>query len=583
MAATIGGVGSTHSVVARHRTRPRFGPHGLFGLLAACGVDPPAADLAGPRVVASSLRPPVEVEVGVWPRLEMAFSEIMDPDSIHHGSVALVAWEETGVCQLDPSCERGTCQRGRCLLDPLSSGDLSRLDRGQFEGGEAVVPGVEFALDPDFGDRLEVRLPGPLQPRWRHSLVVGAGVRDRSGAPLVDADGLPARWRLDFVTAATGSSGPEARLVLPAHDQRRVPTNIGRIHTEVQVPVVFDRGAALTLEAREGPPVELVDPQPCPGWVPGTCVSWALRTELRPFTAYRPGGGSLVDRHGRSAIVPFSRTWFVTDSGPDRTPPDVSGVVARMEGWCVIVEGSFGEAVTVSISVGDRVATAVGVGRVVAALDLSARTDPVGTLLPVPVQVEDAAGNGATVEREVALGPAFDPDLGRIAIHEVLANPDGPEPNQEFVELVGVGRDAARMVELDGLYLADLPATEVRAALADGDRPGDAMPPVILPPGGIAVVVGSAYDPADDRDPAPAAGSILVRLDSSIADGGLKNAGEPLTLYRADPPVVISTYGDGGTETDAGQSVVRSRPEACDLPSAWRPHPEGRSTPGVLP
>jgi hypothetical protein len=111
--------------------------------------------------------------------------------------------------------------------------------------------------------------------------------------------------------------------------------------------------------------------------------------------------------------------------------------------------------------------------------------------------------------------------LPTISITEVRADPLGPEPRQEYVEIENYGMVP---VSLEGMHLAD-------AAAADGD----ALPAVTIPPGAHALIVASGFDPDDASSgdaPVPA-GAILVRVDASLGSGGLSNAGEPLYLRDA--------------------------------------------------
>jgi hypothetical protein len=165
----------------------------------------------------------------------------------------------------------------------------------------------------------------------------------------------------------------------------------------------------------------------------------------------------------------------------------------------------------------------------------------------------------------------------------VLANPLGPEPDQEFVEISNLGP----AVDVDGLWVADRSWTEIAADLAaGGDPPGDRVPAFALGEGGFAVVVGSGYTVGLGKDPDPAPAAEVILLDSSIAEGGLKNAGEPLTLYSADPPALVATYGnhvDTGASSHGGISVTLEEPRSCDLAQHWGSHPLATSSPGALP
>jgi hypothetical protein len=122
------------------------------------------------------------------------------------------------------------------------------------------------------------------------------------------------------------------------------------------------------------------------------------------------------------------------------------------------------------------------------------------------------------------LSAAFDliaeRDLAPVHLIESLANPRGPEPTQEYVELLNTS-DAR--VSLAGYHLTD-----------SEHRLGDVLPDsAFIPPNGRVLLVASGYDANDDRDPSPPPGALLVRLDSSLANAGLANTGEP--LYLLDP------------------------------------------------
>ena len=101
-------------------------------------------------------------------------------------------------------------------------------------------------------------------------------------------------------------------------------------------------------------------------------------------------------------------------------------------------------------------------------------------------------------------------------------------------------------------------------------------------------MVAAGYDPHEGSDVAPVAGTQLVRVDGSLAAGGLKNSGEPVSLYFRTgdtPPVIVASYDDHvatGDTAHAGRSVVASG-GACDVARAWSSHPDGHAGPGAAP
>jgi hypothetical protein len=113
------------------------------------------------------------------------------------------------------------------------------------------------------------------------------------------------------------------------------------------------------------------------------------------------------------------------------------------------------------------------------------------------------------------------------------------------------------------------------------DPPGDPLPPVSLGPDELAILVGSSWPGS------PIGQAQLIMLDSSLAGGGLKNAGEPVTLWMPSEhgPIELASYGNWiatGASSHDGRSVVAGL-DACDLPDRWRSHPQGISSPGVMP
>lgn len=536
----------------------------------------PEVDLEGPRVVGSTLGP-FAVQVPVVPDIEIELSEAPDPATVHAGSVALVRWGEVGRCDLTPVCAKGSCAAGRCWKDPLSSSDLSALDRGEYVGESEDLVETEIELDEH---RLRVTPSGTLEAHARYSLVLGEGVRDGSGAGLEDEAGLRARWRSDFVTAGEGSAGPTPRLWFPGAGATQVPTNLVRVETRFGLPVEIAADATLRLgdDDRE---IGLTQPAACTGWVPGFCATWTIDGELPRETSLHLLGGSLEDALGRGVVLPFAEESFRTGAGPDLEAPVLDGVDVSVRGPCVVARLEAAEPLRVSLALGDDVAelAAAGEGVVVVALRVP---DELETST-ARVEAVDLAGNAAAVE--IGLDEAaLDAERPALAITELLANPSGPEPHQEFVELANLGTEP---IELEGLWLSDLAWEEVDAVLQAGSKtPGDALPAATLGAGELAVVVAAGYDPLEGSDEAPAAGARILHVDASVAQGGLKNAGEPLTLYRADPPALVSSYGnfvDTSASDHGGRSVSIVRPDACDVASSWASHPLGRATPGRLP
>lgn len=144
---------------------------------------------------------------------------------------------------------------------------------------------------------------------------------------------------------------------------------------------------------------------------------------------------------------------------------------------------------------------------------------------------------GGSGERQhIAVEGKTLPARPHVIVNEVLADPDGPEPASEWVELVN---DSARSERLEGWTLED----------GGGMTP---LPDVTIDPGQIAVIVG-----------ADAPASLLASIPSSaikivvprVGKSGLSNAGESLALHDASG--WVSSRFPSAPHPKNGRSVQR--------------------------
>jgi len=149
-----------------------------------------------------------------------------------------------------------------------------------------------------------------------------------------------------------------------------------------------------------------------------------------------------------------------------------------------------------------------------------------------------------------------------VVLNEVMANPAGSEPAQEWVELYN---DGAEPQNLAGFTLDD----------SGGRTP---VPDALLPPSAFALIVPDAYVGDDGVDPPPAPAAQLLRV-RSLGQGGLSNEGERLTLRDAAGGIV-SVFA--AMKTKNGVSVARAVPDALDDdPASLGPSNNGSATPGA--
>jgi hypothetical protein len=254
------------------------------------------------------------------------------------------------------------------------------------------------------------------------------------------------------------------------------------------------------------------------------CVRLVLAQRLAPGALHRLVVGSEA-RDGHGAPIGPWRAAFRTGDGQDaRAPAALVSSCAideqPLEVGCALVDDA---SITLRMQSDEpTIATLrlAGLERSVAAADGQLLLDVAGlsadSLHVAELELHDSAGNAITHALEVHTTPP----LATLAITEVLADPLGPEPQQEFVEIVNYGPTA---VDLLGFALGDRT-----------DMPGVAIDRSLrVVPEARVLLVADGYDPRDPSDPAPPPGALLVRVGRAIASAGLRNAGEALFLRDA--------------------------------------------------
>lgn len=136
------------------------------------------------------------------------------------------------------------------------------------------------------------------------------------------------------------------------------------------------------------------------------------------------------------------------------------------------------------------------------------------------------------------------PARPRFVLNEIYANPIGPEPQQEWVEIVN-----------DGSAAGDLGACRFE------DIGGEvALPAAWLGPGGFAVVANVGFDLAGEYDEAPAPSATLLLVEK-LGKNGLSNSGEPMKLVCGDG---ASSRTPAEPKPKPGMSLARATPGAPD-------------------
>ncbi|HXU01371.1 MAG TPA: lamin tail domain-containing protein [Polyangia bacterium] len=376
----------------------------------------------------------------------------------------------------------------------------------------------------------------------------------------------------DLTNIPTGGDGPGggasaagATLVDPVAGAIDVPLNLAAVVVKFSASVTWGVEGLRVCDG-DGGPIAAMPPaeEPCDS---GACYRVALAGRLPPAVPCRIVIGTGTTDAGGAALEGGVVGIFEAAAEADETPPAIADLSIAAAGPCLTVSFSTDEPATATVVLqanGIETTSPAGVGQTRFDVALALTSLPPESAATIAVTATDRAGN---VAASSPLAFETPPPVPPIAITEVLANAAGPEPAQEYVELRNLGPDP---VSLAGLRLED-------------SKGGDDLPAETLAPDGYALVVPSGYDAAQGQDPAPRAGTLLVRVDSRIGADGLANGGEIVRLLSGD--TVVSSYG-GWVSVSAsswsGKGVHRLVQTACDRPDAWNRTPLA-ATPGAGP
>ncbi|HKP59520.1 MAG TPA: hypothetical protein VJV78_22510 [Polyangiales bacterium] len=399
------------------------------------------------------------------------------------------------------------------LLEDLAGLPLRAASESRLVEARARAGPLALALQP----------LAALARAGHYSLALPGSVHLRAGPALADAG---PGFIVDLRVADTPQAGAAWLLSSPAAGASGVPTNLA------SVAGVFDGAIAgsetgIWLEDSDGLAIATeLEVRPCAELEAHGESCFLLHTQapLRASASYRVRSGSdLRDAHG--APIETLDASFRCADGPDLEPPRFEELHCLRDeqalalGCALLDDRSLElrlhalEAVRVRIRSGERQGAAISAN---GTLQMRLEGLAPDEAFDVELQAFDLAGNVS--EAELALRTA--PELATLTISEVRADPAGPEPAQEYVELWNFGR---RALPLRGVSLVD--AADEHPSVIEHDAQ--------LPAGARALLVAEGFDPENPLDPAPPPGTLLVRLGPSLTRAGLANAGERLFLRDA--------------------------------------------------
>ncbi len=334
----------------------------------------------------------------------------------------------------------------------------------------------------------------------------------------------PVFERTLYVSRAAGAG---ARFVasLPPHGASAVPPNLDTVLVQLDGTVRNDPATRLSLTQVDGEnvPIDATIEDCAPRALGhGSCVTLSPRRPLAPNVAHVAGLVGLRDATGHT-LAP-SEVRFTTAASPDRQAPRLAELsctpdAQRIAGAACLLSQDERATLTVLADEPARVSLRTAQAAVAAIgghepvrlrLDgLKPSSEAIAALTVV-----DAAGN----RFEEAITIATSPALARISIDEVRSDPLGPEPQQEFVELLS---SAAEATSIMGYAITTDPSAKGRRITTD----------LAVLPGERVLVVAERFDVADTRDGPLAPGLRIARLDGPLS---LANGGHALVLRDRD-------------------------------------------------
>lgn len=364
-------------------------------------------------------------------------------------------------------------------------------------------------------------------------------------AETLDGRSLGTTQVIELRVSDAASAGARVVATFPADGTPDVPAELPRVLVALDGRLAtFDDGlrASVGGVALEGTTEAIA----CDAWgalAPVECLAWTPRAPWpRGSEVALATTDVLVDATG--AAVPSAWVSFRVASADDSQPPALvaperCGVDEVMDaaGCVTATDSTLEVALVASEPVFFELTLAGHIERAIAPRgEWTFRREglAVGTTWTAGLALTDLAGHRTESSLELATtGP-----LSPLTIAEVCADPEGPEPAQEWVELVNLGSDDA---SLEGIAIAD--RTDSLGTSLGSSR--------VVAPGARVLVVGDAFDA--DLAAVPA-GAVLVRVGRTIVTGGITNAGEALYLRDASGHRLAHVPA---LAADEGRCVVR--------------------------
>jgi hypothetical protein len=389
-----------------------------------------------------------------------------------------------------------------------------------------------------------------LQGGETYTVAVAGWARSATGHRL-DPEGSP--FYVSLTVSADMNAGAQAVASWPADGATAVAPNLDFAAVRFDG-LVSGADQALWIETAAGIAVPgQIQTAPCEqiGWEGSSCAIIAPRSPLVPSTGYRIAVGTeLLD--GRGAPVGPWFAGFQTAAVNDLKPPGWQQVTCALDEQqlpvgCALVDEQ-------SIAVRARPDEPArlhldGAGKAMSAISEQGEATLLLDQLPAEQSFEldlvaaDLAGN--QIGSRLRLNTTR--PLATLSITEIRADPRGPEPAQEFIELYNWGKDP---IDLRGFSISD-----------DSNKLGQVIESsVIVQPATWVLLVADSFDPDNADDDPPLSGATLVRLPKALTGNGLSNTGAPLFLRDTQ-----------GRRISAAPAIPKPRAGVCMIRVAANP------------
>ncbi len=437
---------------------------------------------------------------------------------------------------------------------PLRAGNSERVIRSQIHYRENLI-----TLSPD----------SALESGAVYTVVVAGWTQAQTGTKFYK-DGSP--LTLELVVSDDADAGAAIDDCWPADGRTGVAPNLafaavhfdGNIQGEQQGVRLEDaNGAALPIAIRRESCARV-------GWEKGVCVVLEPEAPLETNARFRIVVDDTVrDAHG--APINAQSFYFDTATIADRNSPELLPVSCAIDEsevaiGCALIDDHnlqlrlrANEPVRFHLKVSEQnLSLTAPRGDSVIAL----RDREPDSLIQMQLTATDEAGNRSITP----LSLRTQTDLARLSITEVRADPRGPEPEQEFIELLNYGDDP---IDLKGFSISD--SLDDLGVVIEQSQ-------VVFPNARI-LLVADDFNAEEPRDDAPLPGTLLVRIGNSLTGSGLANAGED--IFLRDPSGRRVSAAPAVPQPRAGVCIIRVSDQMRDSSEeSFDYDPDERCTPG---